>query len=108
MTQPGKASRWCCSQATLSASRWLVGSSSSSMSGLESSSRASATRRFSPPERLSTLQSSGVHRHLDLGIDVPKVLGVDLLLEGGHLLHELVGVVLAQLGGDGVVPVYNL
>ena len=38
------------SQATDSASRWLVGSSSSSMSGLDSSSRHGATRRRSPPD----------------------------------------------------------
>ncbi len=36
------------SQATLSASRWLVGSSSSRMSGADSSRRHSATRRRSP------------------------------------------------------------
>ena len=48
--------------------------------------------------------AQGVHGHLDLGVDVPHVAGVDLLLEGGHLLHELVGVVLAQLAGDLVEP----
>ncbi len=52
--------------------------------------------------------AQGVHGHLDLGVDVPQVAGVDLLLEGGHLLHQLVGVVLAQLGGDGVVLVEDL
>ena len=43
-----------------------------------------------------------------LAVDVPEVAGVELLLEGGHLLHQLVGVVLAQLGGDGVVAVEDL
>ena len=39
------------SQETLSASRWFVGSSSSSISGFSSSRLHSATRRRSPPER---------------------------------------------------------
>ncbi len=34
-----------------SMSRWLVGSSSSNTSGLETSARASSTRRFMPPDR---------------------------------------------------------
>ena len=45
------------SQATDSASRWLVGSSRSSRSGDESSSRQSATRRRSPPESVVTSRS---------------------------------------------------
>ena len=45
------------SQATESASRWLVGSSSSSTSGRSSSRRARATRRTSPPLSLSTMLS---------------------------------------------------
>ena len=46
--------------------------------------------------------AQGVHRHLDLGIDVPGIGGVDLLLQRGHLLHQLVGIVLAELFGDRV------
>ncbi len=45
------------SQATESASKWLVGSSSSSTSGLSSNRRASATLLTSPPLRLSTMLS---------------------------------------------------
>ena len=52
--------------------------------------------------------AQGVHGHLDLGIDVPQIAGVQLFLEGGHLLHQFVGVVLAHLGGDGVVGVEGL
>src|SRR5690606_2805607 len=48
---PGYCARCCSSHATLSASRWFVGSSRSRRSGFWSSVRHSATRRFSPPER---------------------------------------------------------
>jgi hypothetical protein len=46
----------------LSASRWLVGSSSSSRSGRANNNRHSATRRCSPPERLVTFASGGGQR----------------------------------------------
>ncbi len=52
----------CSSQRTDSASRWLVGSSSSSMSGFDSSNWHSATRRRSPPEILVTSASHGGRR----------------------------------------------
>ena len=42
-----------------------------------------------------------VHRQIDLGIELPQVLGIDLVLELGHLLGGFVGVV----GGDLVVAV---
>jgi hypothetical protein len=42
-----------------SASRWLVGSSSSSRSGWQASARQRATRRFSPPDSGPTAASSG-------------------------------------------------
>ena len=42
-----------------------------------------------------------VHRQIDLGVELPEILGVDLVLELGHLLGGLVGVV----GGDLVVAV---
>ncbi|CAM5436781.1 hypothetical protein SALBM217S_07124 [Streptomyces griseoloalbus] len=58
-TVPGYWARCCSSQFTDSASRWLVGSSSSSRSGCSSRSLHSATRRFSPPDRLVTGQSPG-------------------------------------------------
>ena len=52
--------------------------------------------------------TQSVHGHFDAAVDVPDISGVDLLLEGGHLLHQLVGVVLTQLGGDGVEAVQPL
>ena len=51
---------------TDSASRWLVGSSSSSRSGDCSSSRHSATRRFSPPESFVTSASAGGSRRASI------------------------------------------
>ena len=51
-TAPAYSLRWFSSHSTLSASRWLVGSSSSRIDGFWISSRVSATRRFSPPDRL--------------------------------------------------------
>ncbi|MNY18508.1 hypothetical protein D3C86_1518890 [compost metagenome] len=65
---PGKRVRNCSSQSTDSASRWLVGSSSSSMSGRDSSRRHSATRRFSPPDRWPTLASHGGRRSASAAI----------------------------------------
>ena len=64
--------------ALISASRWLVGSSSSNRSGCFNSSWVSATRRRSPPDRLSTdgiarRTPERVHRLLDLGIEVPQI-----------------------------------
>ena len=44
-----------------------------------------------------------LHRDVDLAVEVPEVLGVDLVLEGGHLLHQLVGIVLGDLHRDFVV-----
>jgi hypothetical protein len=46
-----------------------------------------------------------VHRLLELGVDVPRVGGVQLLLQMAHLLHQLVGVVGGHQLGDLVVPV---
>ncbi len=57
-TSPGAAR----ATETLSASRWLVGSSSSSRSGCWSSSLHSATRRRSPPESTVTSASGGGQR----------------------------------------------
>ena len=74
-----------------------MGSSSSSRSGFDSSSRHSATRRRSPPESFVTSASAGrepqrVHRDLELTIEVPAVDGVDLVLQLGLLSEELVEV----------------
>ena len=49
--RPLRASR-SSSHATVSASRWLVGSSSASSAGRANSARASATRRRSPPDKV--------------------------------------------------------
>ena len=51
--------------------------------------------------------AQGVHRLLELGVQVPGVGGVDGLLEVAHLGHQRleVGVRLGHLGGDLVVPV---
>ncbi|WDT78470.1 MAG: hypothetical protein MPW14_14825 [Candidatus Manganitrophus sp.] len=85
--------RNCSSHATDSASRWLVGSSSSSMSGLDSSSRHSATRRFSPPESLVTSRLPGrqaqrVGGDFELPVQLPGVHRVDLLLQLPLLLEQ--------------------
>ena len=59
---PLYSARWRSSHATDSASRWFVGSSRSSRSGVASSSRHSATRRRSPPESFVTSASAGGRR----------------------------------------------
>ncbi len=46
-----------------------------------------------------------VHRLLELRVDVPRVGGVELLLELAHLLHQLVGVIGGHQLGNLVVPV---
>ena len=90
--------------ATLSASRWLVGSSSSRMSGFSSSSRVSATRRFSPPDRLVDRAVAGraaqrVHRDFELVVERPAVDRVDLLLKLAHLGHQRVEIgILGRIG----------
>ncbi len=61
ITVPGYCCRCCSSQSMDSASRWLVGSSSSSTSGCWSSRRHRATRRRSPPDSVPTFWSSGGH-----------------------------------------------
>ena len=58
------------------------------MSGLDSSRRHSATRRFSPPDRLATGLSPGGQRrasiaNLDRAFQIPGIGGVDLLLQLG-------------------------
>ena len=51
--------------------------------------------------------AQGVHRLLELGVEVPRVEVVDLLLQRAHLGEELVvvGVGVGELGGDLVEPV---
>ena len=107
---PLYSARCCSSHCTLSASRWLVGSSSSSRSGLDSSSLHSATRRRSPPERWVTGSSGGGQRSASIACSSWESMShasacVELLLELAHLLHQLVGVVGGHQLGDLVVPV---
>ena len=61
MTAPLYWCRNCSSHRIDSASRWLVGSSSSSRSGASSSSLHNATRRRSPPEHTETGVSMSGH-----------------------------------------------
>ena len=94
--------RWPSSHDTDSASRWLVGSSSSSKSGWSSSSRHSATRRRSPPESFVDIGVIGratqrVHRLVDLAVEIPQAGGLDLVLQFGHLVGGLVGIIHRQL-----------
>ena len=51
--------------------------------------------------------AKGVHRLLELGVQVPCVSSVDLLLEVAHLLHQgvEVGIRLGHLDRDGVETV---
>ena len=58
-----------------------------------SSSRQSATRRRSPPEsvrhlRVARGQAQGVHGHLDVAVQLPEVLGVDLVLQAAQLVRR--------------------
>ena len=83
------------------------------MLGFSSSSRVSATRRFSPPDRFSTgavarRAAQRVHRDLELVVERPAVDRVDLLLELAHLGHQRVEIGrpgIAHLRRDGVEAV---
>ena len=46
-----------------------------------------------------------VHRLLELGVDVPRVCGVQFLLQMAHLFHQLVGVIGGHQLGDLVVTI---
>ncbi|MEZ6023636.1 MAG: hypothetical protein R3C16_09570 [Hyphomonadaceae bacterium] len=83
------------------------------MSGFDSKSRHSATRRRSPPEELLNAPivrraAQRVHRHLDAAVDVPRIGRIDLLLQLGHLLHQFIGIVLADFHADFVEAVDQL
>jgi hypothetical protein len=99
------ASRKRSSHATDSASRWLVGSSSSSRSGEERSRRASATRRGHVA--ITVGEPQRVHRPVEGRVEVPGVGAVDLVLHR-RLLGEQrveVRVRLCELGRDRVEAV---
>jgi len=90
-------------QATDSASRWLVGSSSSSMSGASSRSLHSATRRFRRPRDLFHRRpvqraAERFHGHLDLRVQVPQILGIDLVLQ----IRHFAAVSSRIIGGDSL------
>ena len=110
-TVPLYSARKRSSQATDSASRWFVGSSRSRRSGAWSSSRQSATRRRSPPERLDVAvalrEPERVHRAVERLVERPGVGAVDLLLHAGLLGQQRVevGVGLGELGRDRVEAV---
>ena len=80
----------------------MVGSSSSRSSGCSSSSRQSATRRRSPPDSFVDLRvvrrtAQCVHRQIDLGVEIPEPLRLDLVLELGHLVGGFVGIIEREL-----------
>ena len=76
-----------------SMSRWLVGSSSSSRSGCDTSARASSTRRRQPPDSVSTAASAGRPRcdeHLlDALLEPPAVALLEFVLQAAELLEPL-------------------
>ena len=79
-----------------------MGSSSSSRSGCDSSNRARATRRRSPPRqrrhgRVARRAAQRVHRLVEHLVELPGARGVDLVLEPGELVRGLVGVVHREL-----------
>ena len=100
------------SHATDSASRWFVGSSSSSRSGFEQQEPA---QRDAPALAARQLRDVGigrrqpqrVHRDLELAVEIPAVHRVDLVLELRLLGEQLVevGVGLAHRVADLFEPV---
>ena len=47
--------------------------------------------------RIVRRAAQGVHRLIDLGIEIPQALGLDLVLEARHLVRGLVGIVHGEL-----------
>ena len=83
------------------ASRWLVGSSSRSMSGaLEQHAAQRDAALLAAGEVLDLgvgrRKRQRVHRDLDVVVEVPGVGGVDLVLERALLLEQLVHLVVAH------------
>ena len=108
---PGQLCRCCSSHATDSTSRWLVGSSSTSRSGADSISRASATRMRHPPDRswtgrspseLANPRPSRIRRASDVDPVAPEGLETMLgLAVGLQRMLVGVGVGIAATGGGG-------
>src|SRR4028118_307848 len=95
--------RWFWSQAMVSASRWLVGSSRRSMSGASRRSLQSATRRRSPPGGGGTSAGGGGRREEEhvrgLGEELAERDAAALSAgEGGHV--GVVGGAAERLHGD--------
>ncbi len=97
MTVPLYSARCCSSQATDSASRWLVGSSRRRRSGPRAGGargrRGASRRRTGRRRTRRRAAAQGVHRLVELLVDAPAVDGVDLVLEARELLSGLLGVV---------------
>ncbi len=94
--------RNCSSQSTLSASRWLVGSSSSSMSGLDSSSWHSADAALLAAGQVGDLRVPG-RQAQRVGGDLELVLGVAARGSEDRLVLGLLGGELVEVGvGLGV------
>ena len=110
-TVPGYSCSVRSSHATDSASRWLVGSSSKSRSGLD---KQQAAQGDSPPLASRELRHVGVggrqpqrvHRDLEGALEVPCARRVDLVLQVGLLGQERVkvGVRVAEGGAHLVEP----
>ena len=114
-TVPGYSCRVRSSQATDSASRWLVGSSSSSRSGLDEQQpaqrdAAALAAREGRDVGVARRQAQRVHGDLEGAVEVPGAGGVDLGLEVGLLVEQRVdvGVGVAEGGADLVVAVDQL
>ncbi len=58
--------------------------------------------------RISRRTTQCIHGLLNLGIELPCICSVNLLLQSGHLFHELVGVIGRHLLGDFLIPLTNL
>ena len=96
------------SQVIESASRWLVGSSSSSVSASEKRMRASSTRRRCPPERVRSGWAEHAVGQAQVGADAGGVAlggvpahGGELVLEPAVAAHRLVPLVVVGRLGHG-------
>src|SRR6478672_11304056 len=104
-TAPGYEARNCSSHCTDSASRWLVGSSSSSRSGADSNSWHIATGE-NVDRRVTRRASQRIHRLVDLRLQVPGTGVVELLLERAHLFEQFIGVLGLHLDQHLVVALH--
>jgi len=111
-TVPGYSFRKRSSHATDSASRWFVGSSSSSMSGARGGGgrgrRAVARRPRSSRRPCRRWNPQCVHRELDGAVEIPAFAGVDPILQSRLLVEQLLHLLgrdrLAELRADVLEP----